>query len=190
MLTLLRRQPRPFFMIFMLEIWERFGFYMVQGLLVLYFVRSIGMSNQEAYEIFGTFSALIYVSTPLGGYLGDWLIGTKRTLVIGLIVLAFGYSVLALQVAYSLYYALGLICIGSALFKANPSVLLANCYQKHSEQLHSGFTLYYMSINIGGLFGPLVAGVVAESYSYSAAFGMAAFGLLIAIANFLLCRNL
>ncbi len=190
MLTLLRQQPRPFFMIFMLEIWERFGFYTVQGILVLYFVRSIGMSNQEAYEIFGTFSALIYVSTPLGGYLGDRLIGTKRTLVIGLIVLAVGYGVLALQVAHTLYYALGLICIGSALFKANPSVLLANCYRKFPEQLHSGFTLYYMSINIGALASLLLGPYVSSRFGYGYAYALSVLGIGLGLLNFWWQRDL
>lgn len=190
MLTLLRQQPRPFFMIFMLEIWERFGFYTVQGILVLYFVRSIGMSHQEAYEIFGTFFALIYVSIPLGGYLGDRLIGTKRTIVIGLIVLALGYSVLALQVAHTLYYALGLICTGSALFKANPSVLLANCYQKHPEQLHSGFTLYYMSINIGALASLLLGPYVSSRFGYGYAYALSVLGIGLGLLNFWWQRDL
>jgi POT family proton-dependent oligopeptide transporter len=184
MLTLLRGQPRPFFMIFMLEIWERFGFYSVQGILVLYFVRTIGLSNQEAYDVFGTFFALIYVSTPLGGYLGDRFIGTKRIIVVGLLVLALGYTILALQLAHTLYHALGLICIGSALFKASPSVLLANCYRKHPEQLHAGFTLYYMSINIGALASLFLAPYISSRFGYGYAYALRVFGIGVGLLNF------
>ena len=136
MMALLRQQPRPFFVIFMLEIWERFGFYTVQGLLVLYFVRSIGFSHQEAYVTFGTFCALIYGMVPLGGYLGDKLLGTKRTIVAGLFVLMTGYALLALQDEHLLYISLAFICVGAALFKSNPSVLLAQCYAKKTNELH------------------------------------------------------
>jgi len=98
-------QPRPFYMIFMLEIWERFGFYTVQGILVLYFVRSIGLSHREAYAIFGTFCALIYGLIPVGGYLGDKILGTKRTIVIGMVVLALGYALLTCLDPRFLYIA-------------------------------------------------------------------------------------
>ena len=130
MMALLRQQPRPFFVIFMLEIWERFGFYTVQGLLVLYFVRSIGFSHQEAYVTFGTFCALIYGMVPLGGYLGDKLLGTKRTIVAGLFVLMTGYALLALQDEHLLYISLAFICVGAALFKSNPAYCWRNAMLK------------------------------------------------------------
>ncbi len=186
MIALLRQQPRPFFMIFMLEIWERFGFYTVQGILVLYFVRSIGMSHRDAYATFGTFSALIYGLVPLGGYLGDKLLGTKRTIVVGLLVLLVGYALLAVQHDQSLYLALALICVGAALFKSNPGVLLAQCYMKDAEKLHSGFTLYYMAINIGAMASLLVGPYMSSHYGYSSAYWIAALGILLGLLNYAL----
>ncbi|MBP6918448.1 MAG: MFS transporter [Legionellaceae bacterium] len=184
MIALLRQQPRPFFVIFMLEIWERFGFYTVQGLLVLYFVRSIGFSHHDAYVTFGTFCALIYGMVPLGGYLGDKLLGTKRTIVAGLFVLMTGYALLALQDEHLLYISLAFICVGAALFKSNPSVLLAQCYAKQPKELHAGFTLYYMAINIGALGSLLIGPYVSTKYGYSYAYWIAAAGILLGLLNY------
>ena len=184
MIALLRQQPRPFFVIFMLEIWERFGFYTVQGLLVLYFVRSIGFSHHDAYVTFGTFCALIYGVVPLGGYLGDKLLGTKRTIVAGLFVLMTGYALLALQDEHLLYISLAFICVGAALFKSNPSVLLAQCYAKKTNELHTGFTLYYMAINIGALGSLLIGPYVSTKYGYSYAYWISAAGILLGLLNY------
>lgn len=190
MLALLRQQPRPFFMIFMLEIWERFGFYTVQGILVLYFIRAIGIPTRDAYETFGTFSALIYVMIPVGGYLGDKLFGTKRTIIIGLVILALGYACLALLNAQLLYIALALICVGSALFKSNPSVLLAHCYIDRPQELHTGFTLYYMSINIGALASLLIGPYVSSHYGYAYAYILSVVGIVLGLLNYWLQRDL
>ncbi len=186
MMSLFRSQPRPFFMIFMLEIWERFGFYTVQGILVLYFVRSVGFSEHEAYTLFGTFCALIYGMVPLGGYLGDNILGTKRTIVLGLVVLALGYAVLALQDPQYLYTALALICVGAALFKSNPGVLLAQCYENNTRELHSAFTLYYMAVNIGAIASLLIGPYVSSKYGYGYAYMIAAIGILLGLLNYAL----
>lgn len=184
MIALLRSQPRPFFIIFMLEIWERFGFYTVQGILVLYFVRSVGFSHHHAYTTFGTFCALIYGMVPLGGYLGDKLLGTKRAIVVGLLVLMTGYALLALQDDDLLYLSLAFICVGAALFKSNPGVLLAQCYPRGSDTIQSGFTLYYMSINIGALASLLIGPYVASHYGYPYAYWIAALGMLLGLLNY------
>jgi POT family proton-dependent oligopeptide transporter len=186
MIALLRQQPRPFFVIFMLEIWERFGFYTVQGILVLYFVRSIGFSHYEAYAIFGTIFALIYGLVPIGGYLGDKILGTKRTIVAGLLILMTGYALLALQDEQLLYLSLAFICVGAALFKPNPSVLLAQCYPPKSEKLHSGFTLYYMAINIGALGSLIIGPYMSTRYGYAYAYWIAAAGILLGLLNYII----
>ena len=89
--TGLLQQPRPFFMIFFVELWERFGYYGVQGILAVFFVKQLGFSQEQAFITFGAFAALVYGLISIGGYVGDHLLGTKRTLVLGAIVLAIGY---------------------------------------------------------------------------------------------------
>ncbi|MFC3909726.1 oligopeptide:H+ symporter [Legionella dresdenensis] len=184
MLALFKDQPRAFQMIFMLEIWERFGYYTVQGILVLYFVRFIGMSEAEAYYASGAFFALVYGLIAVGGYLGDKVLGTRRTLVLGLFTLAAGYLSLALAGKSEVYYALGLICVGNGLFKANPSSLLAKCYQENDPRLHSGFTLYYMAINLGSTCALLAGPALAANYGYFYAFFLSFVGLVLGIANY------
>lgn len=182
--ALFREQPRPFYMIFMLEIWERFGFYTVQGILTLYFIRYLGFDDQTAYYTFGAFSALVYGMVAVGGYLGDKVLGTKRTIVLGLIVLASGYLSLSLVSKTYVFMALGLICVGNGLFKANPSNLLSQCYGEQDSRLHGAFTLYYMAINLGSLIALFVGPTLSSRYGYSYAFFVSFIGILLGIANY------
>lgn len=184
MLNLFREQPRAFHMIFMLELWERFGFYTVQGILTLYFIRHLGYSDIESYYTFGAYSALVYGMVVIGGYLGDRVLGTKRTIVLGLIVLALGYLSLAITDKQHAFLALGLICVGNGLFKANPSNLLSKCYEENDPRLHGGFTLYYMAINLGSMVALFVGPAVSSRYGYSCAYMISAMGLLLGLANY------
>ncbi|KTD11556.1 transporter [Legionella gratiana] len=184
MVNLLREQPRAFHMIFMLELWERFGFYTVQGILTLFFIRYLGYSDTVSYYTFGAFSALVYGMVVIGGYLGDRILGTKRTIVLGLIVLAAGYFSLAITDKEHVFFALGLICVGNGLFKANPSNLLAKCYNENDPRLHGGFTLYYMAINLGSMIALFAGPAISSRYGYSYAYMMSAIGLLIGLANY------
>ncbi|WP_133127591.1 oligopeptide:H+ symporter [Legionella nagasakiensis] len=184
MLALLRDQPRAFYMIFMLEIWERFGYYTVQGILTLYFIRFLGFDDRIAYYTFGAFSALVYGMVALGGYLGDKVLGTKRTIVLGLITLATGYLALALVDRQRVFWALGLICVGNGLFKANPSNLLAKCYDEQDHRLHGGFTLYYMAVNLGSTAALFIGPTLSTKYGYSYAYLASFLGLLLGLANY------
>lgn len=188
-LGLFREQPRPLYMIFILEMWERFGFYTVQGVLALYFIRILGLSDQDAYYTFGAFSALVYGMVAVGGYLGDNVLGTKRTIVLGLIVLALGYLALALVTKPYVFFALALICVGNGLFKANPASLLSKCYEARDPRLHGGFTLYYMAINLGSIVALFVGPMLASKYGYSYAFIASFIGILLALANFMFQRK-
>ena len=189
MLTLFRKQPRAFHMIFMLEIWERFGFYTVQGILTLYFIRFLGFSDTDAYFTFGAFSALVFGMIAIGGYLGDHVLGTKRTIVLGLITLASGYLSLALADKDHVFLALGLICVGNGLFKANPSNLLSKCYEENDPQLHSAFTLYYMAINLGSTFALLIGPTLSSHYGYSYAYFASFIGLVLGLTNYAFQRQ-
>lgn len=184
MIALFRDQPRAFYMIFMLEIWERFGFYTVQGVLVLYFVRFAGLSYKDAYYTFGAFTGILYGLVALGGYLGDTVLGTKRTLVLGLIVLAAGYLALAVFDSVHCYYALGLICVGGGLFKANPSNLLSKAYCEQDPRLHSAFTLYYMAVNLGAIVALLIGPFLASHYGYAYASLVSFIGIVLALVHY------
>ena len=184
MLALFHEQPRAFKMIFMLEIWERFGYYTMQGILTLFFIRQLGFTDSEAYFTFGAFSALVYGMVFLGGYLGDKVLGIKRTIVLGLCTLALGYLSLAFVNKDWVFLALGLICVGNGLFKANPSNLLAKCYKKNDPRLHSGFTLYYMAINLGSIFALFIGPTLANRFGYSYAYFLSFIGLVLGLCNY------
>lgn len=189
MLNLFREQPRAFHIIFMVELWERFGFYSVQGILILYFIRFLGFTDNQAYLTFGAFSALVYSMVALGGFLGDKIIGTKRMIFLGLIILALGYLALSLSSPKFVFFSLGLICVGNGLFKANPSSFLSKCYQPHDTRLHSGFTLYYMSINVGSIAALFVSPYLSSHYGYFYAYFLSFIGLVLGVNSFWLQRK-
>lgn len=167
-----RQQPRPFYLIFMLELWERFGFYTTQGLLTLYFIRACHMSTEQAYYTFGAFSAIVYGLVALGGLIGDKILGTKRTLHLGLLFLSLGYLLLA--ICDHIYVSLAIIGLGNGLFKANPGNLLSRCYASDDSKLHDAFTWYYMAVNMGALaallMGPTISAYFGYRYAYLASF--------------------
>ncbi len=186
---LLKEQPKAFSLIFMLEFWERFGFYTVYGILAFYFVKQLGFTDEQSFFTFGAFSALVYGLVSLGGFIGDKILGTKRTILIGLIVLCIGYLTLSIVSGDSIFYALGIIAVGNGLFKANPSSLLAKCYEKNDSRLHGAFTLYYMAINVGSVFAMLIGPYMMEKWGWHAAFLFSFVGLFSAIINFLYQRK-
>ena len=189
MSSIFRQQPKAFYLIFMLEFWERFGFYTVNALLAYFFVHELGYDESVAFYTFGAFSALVYGLVALGGFIGDKILGTKRTIVLGLIVLAIGYLALALASIETVFYALGIICVGNGLFKANPSSLLAKCYEKNDRRLHGAFTLYYMAINVGSIFAIAIGPNVSEHFGWHAAFFLSFIGLVSALLNYYLQRK-
>jgi proton-dependent oligopeptide transporter, POT family len=189
MRALFRDQPRAFYMIFLLEMWERFGFYTVQGILTLYFIRFLGFDHKTAFYTFGAFSALVYGMVAIGGFLGDKVLGTKRTIVIGLVTLCLGYLALAITTKEYVFLALGLICVGNGLFKANPSNLLAKCYEDGDHRLHGGFTLYYMAVNLGSTVALIAGPTISAKYGYPYAYLLSAIGLLIGLINYAFQRH-
>lgn len=113
------QQPRPFFMIFFVELWERFGYYGVQGVLAVFFVKQLGFSQEQAFVTFGAFAALVYGLISIGGYVGDHLLGTKRTIVLGALVLAIGYFMTGMSLLKPdlIFIALGLSLSVTACLK-------------------------------------------------------------------------
>ncbi len=185
------RQPKAFYLIFSIELWERFGYYGLQGIMAVYLVRMLGMSEGEAITLFSSFTALVYGFVAIGGWLGDKILGSKRVIVLGAMVLALGYA----MVAYSghdvqwVYMGMATIAVGSGLFKANPSSLLSTCYSKNDPRLDGAFTMYYMSVNIGSFISMLATPLLAARFGWSVAFSLSVVGMLITLVNFFACRR-
>jgi len=185
------KQPRAFYLIFSIELWERFGYYGLQVILTVYLVKMLGMTEEQSVTLFATFSALMFGMMSIGGWLGDKILGTKRVIMLGAIVLAFGYLAVAMsgQDEELLYLGLATVAVGNGLFKANPSSLLSTCYEKNDPRLDGAFTMYYMAINIGSFFSTLATPWLAAKYGFSTAFALSVVGMLITIVNFLFCRK-
>jgi len=185
------KQPKSFYLIFSIELWERFGYYGLQAIMAVYLVKMLGMSEADSITLFSSFSALVYGLVAVGGWLGDKVLGTKRVIVLGILVLATGYGL----VAWSghdqsmVYIGMATIAVGNGLFKANPSSLLSTCYAKDDPRLDGAFTMYYMAINIGSLFSIMATPWLAANYGWSVAFSLSFVGMLITLVNFLFCRR-
>lgn len=179
------QQPRAFYIIFFIELWERFGYYGMQALLVTFFVLHKGLSDTDANFLFAGFTAYAYLLPTLGGYIGDRVLGTKRTILLGALTLAAGYSLFADQL-FGIYTPLAIISVGNGLFKANPSSLLSKLYANNDIRLDGGFTLYYMAVNIGAFFSISLTPYIAHHIGWDKAFWVSCGGLIIASINFLL----
>lgn len=179
------KQEKPFYLIWLVELWERFGFYGMQAVLVLYLIKQLGFTDSHAYATFGSFGALLYAFTSVGGYIGDNILGTKRTISLGAIVLCLGYLLLTFSNEHTIYYGLGMVVIGNGLFKANPSSLLAKLYKPDDPRIDGAFTMYYMAINIGSFVSISITPIIAQQYGWNLAFSVSAFGLIIGIVNYL-----
>lgn len=185
-------RKKAFNMLFFLEFWERFGYYGLQAVLAGFFVKSLGMDDAESFIVFGAFSAMVYGYVSIGGYLGDKVLGTQRTITLGAVVLMLGYVMMALAGSDKtmVFLALGAVACGNGIFKANPSSLLSKIYEGDEKNLDSAFTMYYMAVNIGSFFSMLLVPIIGVKYGLSLGFTICAMGLVLAIGGFVGFRYL
>ena len=182
-------------MLFFTELWERLAYYGMRGLLILYLIDTtsggLGWTQESASRTYGWFTGLVYLTPVLGGWLADRYLGTSRSLAIGGLVLSIGYFILAAGRTWSLYTGLGLIVLGTGFFKPNGYTMVGQLYRPDDPRRDSGFTLYYMAINLGALFGPLVCAWLAADpqYGWSYGFGAAGTAMLLGLVFYLWARR-
>lgn len=183
--------PKPFYLIFFLEFWERFGFYGVQAIIVIYMIGHLNYSDKDADILFTSFNALVYLLPCVGGYIGDNVLGSKRTTLFGASILGAGYLLLSMAsiLKISIFFPLSLIAVGNGFFKANPSSLLSQIYKKHQLNPDSGFTLYYMAINIGAFISMSITPFIYKHWGWSYAFFLCFLGLVFGGISFLIGRK-
>jgi POT family proton-dependent oligopeptide transporter len=172
-----------FTVLFLIEMWERFGYYGMTAVVVLYMVKKLGYSDDQANLTFGAFVAMAYASPAVGGWLGDKVLGTRRMAVIGATILAIGYALLATP-GFPLFVALGVIAVGSGLFKPNPANLVSKVYEGNPAKIDSAFTLYYMAVNLGSTLSQTATPLIAERVSWHLAFAVCAGGLVLGVLNY------
>jgi proton-dependent oligopeptide transporter, POT family len=195
--TVVERHPRKAFLVlFFIEIWERFGYYGMASIMVLYMVERLGLPDARSDVIWGAFSGLVYSTPMLGGYIGDRVLGARRTLVLGATTLALGYVALSIPLNATLFPAMGLIALGNGLFKVNPNNLVSRLYEGQHSKMDILFTIYYMSLNIGSFVSILLTPWIKDHPtwtitigslrfdSWHLAFGLSAIGLTLGLFNY------
>ncbi|RAX56805.1 MFS transporter [Helicobacter monodelphidis] len=183
--------PKPLFSLSMTEVWERFSFYGIRPLLVLFMAAAVssgglGMSKEDSAAIVGIFGGFLYLATLPGGWLADNWLGQKKAVFIGAIIIAFGHLSIGLSMFSEIMFFLGLalIVIGTGLFKTCSSVMVGMLYKQDDARRDSGFTIFYMGINIGAFIAPLITGIVQKEYGWHLGFGIGGLGMLLCLAIF------
>jgi POT family proton-dependent oligopeptide transporter len=178
------RQPRALTTLFFTEMWERFSYYGMRALLVLYLVHALGYERSDALELYATYTGLVYITPILGGYLADRWLGPRKAILVGGITMALGHFAMASEPL--LYLALGLLVAGNGFFKPNITTLLGTYYRERDPRRDPGFTIFYMGINLGAFFSPLVAGTLGEKIGWHYGFASAGVGMCLGLAQFVI----
>jgi POT family proton-dependent oligopeptide transporter len=186
--TALFGHPRGLALLFVVEMWERFSYYGMRALLVLYMVHALGWSDDRADHLYGLYTGSVYLTPLFGGWLADRFIGTRRSLVIGGLIIALGHFVLALPTANTFYLGLILVVIGTGFFKPNVSTMVGQLYRQGDPRRDAGFTIFYMGINLGGFIAPLICGYLGQRVGWHYGFGAAGVGMLLGLTAYLTFR--
>ena len=181
--------PRGLGLLFVVEMWERFSYYGMRAFLILYLVDALGWSNRRAAGLYGVYTSAVYLTPLAGGYLADRLIGTRRSVVLGGVIIALGHFCLAIPSTATFTLGLGLIIAGTGFFKPNAATMVGQIYRPGDPRRDSGFTVYYMGVNAGALAGPIICGLLAEKVGWRWGFGAAGVGMLAGLVVYLIWRD-
>jgi len=184
--------PVGLFVLFFTEMWERFSYYGMRALLVLYLTSKttdvnpgVGWSQGEALALYGWYTALVYIASIPGGILADRVLGQKKSVILGAILLVIGHSVLAIEAMWAFYTGLGFIISGVGCLKPNISTMVGGLYKKGDVRRDKGFTIFYIGINVGAFLSGLVVGYVGEVHGWHYGFGLAGILMVIGLIQFL-----
>lgn len=184
--------PRGLYVLFFTEMWERFGYYLMLGIFSLYMLDSVqnggmGFSASKKSDIYGTYLGLVYLTPFIGGLLADRILGYRKSIIIGALMMAAGYIGMAVPGETAFYFALLLIIVGNGFFKPNISTLVGNLYnqEKYKDKKDAGYNIFYMGINIGAFICNFVAAYMRINYGWGYAFAAAGVGMLIGLLWFL-----
>ncbi|MBB6424801.1 peptide MFS transporter [Sphingopyxis sp. JAI128] len=185
--------PKGLFVLFFAEMWERFSYYGMRALLIFYLTKHWLFSDSESGVIYGAYTALVYITPVLGGYLADRWLGQRKAVAYGAILLTFGHFIMGFEGdggqdpgSLSIFWlALAFIIVGSGFLKANISVIVGQLYPRTDVRRDGAYTIFYMGINLGAFLGSLLCGYLGETYGWSYGFGAAGFGMLLGLIVFI-----
>ena len=190
--------PRGLFVLFFAEMWERFSYYGMRAILVLYLSKHFLFSDDPAYAVYGAYTSLVYITPVIGGLLADRYLGARKAVLAGGIFIAVGHILIALVEGpqgdtgtplNGFYLGLASIIIGTGFLKANISVLVGQLYPRDDVRRDPAFSIFYMGINIGAFVGPIICGILGETIGWSYGFGAAGVGMLLGLVVFVLFRG-
>ena len=187
--------PIGLYVLFLTEMWERFSYYGMRALLVLYMTAStlgddvrgegLGWTSKEALALYGWYTMLVYVMSIPGGMIADKLIGQKKAVLYGAVILCLGHGVLVLTDIWAFYTGLGLVILGVGLLKPNISTMVGGLYKEGDIRRDKGFSIFYIGINLGSLLATIIVGLVVDKWGWHAGFGLAGIVMVIGLINYI-----
>jgi proton-dependent oligopeptide transporter, POT family len=182
--------PRGLSTLFFTELWERFGYYGMRGLLILFMTASVdsgglGFSVPKAGAIYGIYTSMVYLASLPGGWIADKLLGQQRAVIVGGIIMSVGYLILAAPGMVTFYGGLVLVIIGTGMLKPNVSTIVGQLYSTEDRRRDAGFSIFYMGINLGAFLAPLACGYVGETYNFRWGLALAGVGMVVGVITFL-----
>ncbi|MGB5382702.1 MAG: peptide MFS transporter [Lutimonas sp.] len=184
--------PKGLFILFFTEMWERFSYYGMRAILVLYLVQKttdanpgLGWTNGEALALYGWYTMLVYLASIPGGWIADKYLGQKKSVLYGGILLVAGHGILAVQAMWAFYTGLVLIILGVGMLKPNISTMVGGLYPKGDIRRDKGFTIFYIGINLGAFLSSLIGGYVGEVHGWHYGFGLAGIGMALGLFQYL-----
>ncbi|MFT4847823.1 MAG: POT family proton-dependent oligopeptide transporter [Sediminicola sp.] len=184
--------PVGLYVLFFTEMWERFSYYGMRAILVLYLIGAtedvnagLGWTNGEALALYGWYTMLVYVASIPGGWIADKFLGQKKAVLYGGILLVAGHSILAIEEMWAFYSGLGLIIAGVGLLKPNISTMVGGLYKQGDIRRDKGFTIFYIGINVGAFLSSLIVGYVGEVHGWHYGFGLAGIGMALGLIQYL-----
>jgi POT family proton-dependent oligopeptide transporter len=187
--------PKGLFTLFFTEFWERFSYYGMRAILLYYMYYSmkdggLGLDQTTALSIMSIYGSLVYMSGIIGGWISDRLLGNTRTVFYGGVLIMLGHIILAFPGSIAAFFvSMFFIVIGTGLLKPNISNIVGDLYSKDDNRRDSGFSIFYMGINLGGLLAPIIVGTVGQKYNFHLGFGFAAIGMALGLIVFLLTKK-
>ncbi|HPK09284.1 MAG TPA: peptide MFS transporter [Saprospiraceae bacterium] len=188
--------PAGLFVLFFTEMWERFSYYGMRALLVLFLVSALGIGGwdwprEQALSLYGTYTALVYLTPILGGYLADRYLGYRNAVVIGALIMTLGHASMALEFSHIfLYIGIGLLIIGNGFFKPNMTSVISEMYKEHPEKKDGAYTIFYMGVNAGAFLGIMLCGYLGEKVGWSYGFGLAGIFMFLGMLQFYFAQPL
>lgn len=184
-----QNHPRGLYLLFFVEMWERFAYYGMRALIVLYMLEKLMYSTQQAGSIYGWYTGLVYLTPLFGGYLADRYLGQRKCITLGGFFMIFGLFLLAFGSESYFLVALFLMIIANGFFKSNISSVLGLLYKDNNEKKDAAFTIFYMGINLGAFLSPLVCGTLAVKYGYEYGFAAAGMGMTLGLLTYKIFEN-